>query len=473
MDWINHAVQWGFLFYLLVINGCYIMLKISALVSMSRYSELRELDGFIKAYSGFMPPISVLVPAYNEEKTIDSSVRSLLQLSYPEFEIIVVNDGSSDNTLHTLIAAFDLKPFPESYRMRISINKIRTVYCSAKYVNLKVIDKDNGGKADALNAGINISQYPLFCCIDADSVLQRNSLQKVVQPFLEDSRTVASGGTIRIANGCEIRDGFLEKVGLPQKALAVLQIVEYLRAFLFGRLGWSPLNALLIISGAFGVFHKETVIAAGAYKRDTIGEDMELVVRLHKYLRKEKRPYRITFVPDPVCWTEAPENLKTLKLQRIRWQRGLGEALAANISLLFNYKAGTVGWLAFPFMFFCEWLEPLVTVTGYLLVIAAFFLDALSLEGLLVFFLLSLSLGLVVSVTAFFLEVMSFNVYRGSKKLAVLFCFAVIENFGYRQLNTYWRLVGLYQWLVKKQSKWGTMARSGKWSQSSEELRKL
>ena len=455
--------EWLFLLYLLGLTAGYLMLDLVAAVHLRSYMEERALANLPHGYTGFEPQISLLVPAYNEEATIAASVRSLLQLSYSEFEIVVVNDGSKDRTLQVLIDEFSLVPFPEAYDRRLPTKPIRTVYHSTAHPNLRVIDKENGGKADALNAGINLSRYPLFCGIDADSILQRDSLQLVVQPFLDDPHTVACGGTVRIANGCEVTNGFLTKVGLPSNMLALFQIVEYLRAFLFGRLGWSPINAMLIISGAFGLFHKDTVVGIGGYQHDTIGEDMELVVRLHRHLRLTGKPYRITFTPDPVCWTEAPEDLKTLKNQRIRWQRGLCESLTKNLDLLCHPKSGAVGWLAFPFMAIFEWLGPAIEVFGYLFVTIGFIVGFVSFQTWLMLLLAAISMGILLSVSAFFLEEISFHVYPKPRHVLLLFLGAILENFGYRQLNSLWKLIGLYQWMRGKKAAWGTMTRKASW----------
>jgi cellulose synthase/poly-beta-1,6-N-acetylglucosamine synthase-like glycosyltransferase len=295
--------------------------------------------------------------------------------------------------------------------------------------------------------------------VDADSVLQRDSLQRVVYPFLEDPTTLATGGTIRIANGCKIKDGFLIEPGLPDNLLAQFQVVEYLRAFLFGRMGWSPLNALMIISGAFGLFHKNTVIAIGGYRKDSIGEDMELVVRIHHEMRLWGKPYRITFVPDPICWTEAPENLSTLRKQRIRWQRGLAESLFQHIDLLFHRDGGTVGWLAFPFFLLFECLGPLLEVVGYLLMIVLFFFGLIPNYAMLAFLVVSIGLGILLSVCALFLEEMSFHLYPRMSHMFTLFLAAVAENLGYRQLNSLWRLEGILSWLFGRKKSWGDMKR--------------
>ncbi len=461
-DWIA-GLQWFFMLYFVGINSGYLMLNLLSLGGLKRYIESHSLDDLPRGISGFEPPVSVLVPAYNEEATIAGSVRSMLQLNYPDYEVIVINDGSKDGTMDALRREFSLLPFPEAYWQRLPVQPVRCIYRSATHPSLRVIDKENGGKADALNAGINASRYPLFCGVDADSVLERDSLKRVVEPFLEDPRTIGAGGTVRIANGCKVDNGFLASVGLPRNPLALLQIVEYLRAFLFGRMGWSPLNAVLIISGAFGLFRKDVVVAAGGYRRDTVGEDMELVVRLHRLHRTRRIPYRIVFVPDPVCWTEAPESLRVLKNQRVRWQRGLSESLTINIGLLFHRRGGAAGWLAFPFMVIFEWLGPLLEVTGYAFMIAAFLFGLVSGEAFLTFMLVAFGFGLVLSVSSLLLEEMSFHIYPKPGQVVPVVLMVVVENFSYRQLNSLWRLWGLLLWMARSKARWGEMTRSASW----------
>lgn len=455
------AAQWTFLGYFIALNLGYLALNLLAFVSIWRAQSAHGAVGLPAAQGDLWPPVSLIVPCYNEQATIATSVRSLLQLEYPEFEIVIVNDGSSDATLDVLVREFALVPFPEAYRVRLRTQPVRSVYRSARHGNIRVIDKQNGGKADALNAGINDARYPLFCSVDADSILSRDSLKRVVEPFLEDADTVAAGGTVRIANGCTVQEGFLVAPGLPRNPLALVQVIEYLRAFLFGRLGWSPINALLIISGAFGVFRKEAVVEAGGYRTDTLGEDMELVVRLHRQRRLAGKPCRITFVPDPICWTEAPEDLATLRRQRVRWQRGLAESLALNRGLLFHPKGGTPGWLAFPFMLVFEWFGPVVEVAGYAFMFVAFLLGIVSLQALAVFLFAAIGLGVLLSVNALLLEEISFHIYTRARDTLRLVIAVLIENFGYRQLNSLWRLYGLFRWITGARGDWGKMRRRG------------
>ena len=354
-----------------------------------------------------------------------------------------------------------MHPFPEAYRTQVPCKPIKAVYRSSRYTNLRVVDKENGGsKADASNAGINACRYPLVCVVDADGVLQTNALTRVVRPFLEDPTTVAAGGTVRIANGCILRDSFLEEARLPRKFLPLVQVIEYLRAFLFGRMGWEPLGAVLIVSGAFGVFRRDTLIEVGGYNPSAVGEDMELIVRTHRMMKAAGRNYRIAFIPDPVCWTDGPETLKDLKGQRLRWQHGLGQSLFLNRSLIGNIKGGTVSWLAIPFYLVFELLGPLVEVAGYLFIGISALIGWLSWPEAGIFLALALSLGLLLSISAIMLDEFSFPMYRRPRNMAMLYLAAIAENFGYRQLTVFWRLQGLIRWLRGSEHKWETITRS-------------
>ena len=463
IPWIIAFVEWGFLAFFLLLTATTLGLNLVAAVPIVRYLDRHTAVGNRQreSFGGFLPPISILVPAYNEESTIASSVHSLLQLNYPEFEIIVINDGSKDGTVQAAISAFGLQPFGEIHRKTLPTKEVVEVYRSMKFPNLRFIDKKNCGKADALNAGINASNYALFCGIDADSVLQSDSLLRCVQPFLEDAATICSGGTIRIANGCQVEGGFLVSTGLPRNPLALAQVVEYLRAFLFGRLAWSPMNALLVVSGAFGLFHRDTVVQAGGYSTGTIGEDMELVMRLHRQMLSAGREYRIVYIPDPICWTEAPESLKVLGSQRVRWQRGLAESLWRHRWFLFRPGTRFIGWFSYPFLLLFELFEPLIEVGGLVFFVACSFWGSISWSSTALYLLLVVVLGFLQTVNAIFLEEVSFRQFKSIRHVLKLLLAAVVENFGYRQLNTWWRLKGLVLWLSGRKQVWGNMVRKG------------
>jgi len=458
---LMQLAEWLFFGYFSLIYFVYALLNVFAVFQIRRYLQVAELTAADNVFSSLDLPVSVIVPAYNEAASIITSTRAMLQVEYPDYEVIVVNDGSNDETLQKLIDEFRLQPFPEAYRQRVNCKDVRGVYKSALIPNLRVVDKVNGGsKADAMNAGINACRYPLFCAVDADSILQTDSLRRAVRPFLEEPDTVATGGTVRIANGCVVRGGFLEKVRLPGNFLALVQVVEYLRAFLYGRMGWTQLNAVLIISGAFGVFDKEAVVTVGGYDSDAIGEDMELVLRLHRHFKTSGEDYKISFVPDPICWTDAPEDLTTLGKQRIRWQHGLGQCLSKHRSLLFDRRAGAVGWLAVPFFVVFELFGPFVELAGYVFMTGAGIAGWISLESAGVFFCLAIGLGILLSTSALVLEEMSFHVYPNIRDLFRLFGVAVLENLGYRQLTLVWRVKGLIAWMRGQVPEWGEMKRS-------------
>ena len=463
MNWQDVVLsgQWVFLAYFVGINLGYLMQNVIAAFGIRKYLQTAEQYEAESVFSSLDIPISVVVPAFNESSSIITSVKAMLQLEYPQYELIVVNDGSTDDTLDKLVNEFGMREFPEAYRARVPCEPVRGIYKSTRQGNLRVVDKENGGsKADASNAGINIARYPLVCVVDADSVLQPDALRRVVRPFLEDSTTVAVGGTVRITNGCTVRQGFLEKVGLPTNFLALVQVVEYLRAFLFGRMGWSPINGLLIISGAFGLFHKETLVEAGGFNPEAVGEDMELVLRLHRLMKEKRKPYRITFVPDPVCWTDAPTSLRDLKSQRVRWQHGLGQALMLNKSLITNGRGGAVSWVAIPFYLVFELFGPIIEVAGYLFIITCAIMGWIAWPQALIFLGLAIGLGVLLSTSAIMLEELSFHMYPRFKQLAVLYTIAIVENFGFRQLTAIWRFQGLIRWLRGGEHKWEAITRS-------------
>ncbi len=417
-----------------------------------------ESDLVWRRCSSAAPPVSVIAPAYNEAATIVESVKSLLSLRYPEFEIIVVNDGSRDATLAQLRQAFDLRPIERDWDMKLQHARIRRVYAAALHPNLIVIDKDNGGKADALNAGINVSQMPVFCCVDADSILESDALLRAVRPFVEDpDRVVASGGTVRVANGCVVKDGQVVQVGLSGNLLALLQTVEYVRAFQLARLAWSRIGALTIISGAFGLFRRSAVVAAGGYKSTTVGEDIELVVRLHRNAIENRRDQRVVFVPEPVCWTEAPERLADLATQRTRWQRGALETFSAHWEMLLHSRVGALG---LGRVLLVDVVGPVVEVAGWLLLPLFWAVGALSLDYFMAFFAVSCGFGVAISLSALGMQEAELSRTPRFRDLAILAFVSVIENLGYRQLNAAWRLMGLAQYLLGVKQ-WGAIARRG------------
>ncbi len=462
--------EWFFLTYFVLLNGTYLLLTLIAFVVLPRFVRKQSIYKLPRPQSGFEPPVSLVVTALNEEVVIIPTVYALLQLEYHEFEILVVNDGSTDRTLEVLTKEFDLVEIPTAFRQRIAHQPVRGVYQSRKYPSLRVIDKENGGcKADASNAGINGARYGLFMPLDADTILNRDCLMLMVQPFLLNPDTVGVGGNVRILNGCGVAGGHLTRVGLPKTWLGLFQVLEYSRAFLTGRVGWNHLDSLPLISGAFGLFNKEAVIAVGGYSHTSLGEDMDLVLRLHRHFRLNRLPYRIDFVADPVCWTEAPETFGVLRKQRVRWQRGLFDCLWENRQLLFHPRSRGVGWFAFPFLLFLEGISPLIELIGLVFFVLSITFGLVSLESVFAFFVLSFGAGFLLSVGGIMLDEITFRTYPRTRDLLMLVLGAVVENFGYRQLNSIWRLEGTIKWLLRTESSWGVMTRSGGWTDPENE----
>jgi cellulose synthase/poly-beta-1,6-N-acetylglucosamine synthase-like glycosyltransferase len=448
--------------YFVVLNAIYLGFTGIAWRAITYHRHAREFSGAEEAFaSPLTPPVSILLPAFNEEAGIVDSVRSLLALRFPELEVIVVNDGSTDSTLRRLAEAFELAPVRKAMRTTVLTAPLRGSYASRKHPELWVIDKENGGKADALNAGVNAARYPYFCAVDADTMLEPDALLHVAKPILDDpDLVVATGGIVRIANGCRVEHGQVVDVALPQSRLATLQVVEYLRAFLVGRMGWSSVGSLLIFSGAFGLFQRSLVAVAGGYSTTTVGEDVELVVRLHRYLRERGEAYRIQFVPDPVAWTEVPEDLGSLARQRRRWQRGLAEALWRHKRVTLNPRYGVFGLLAVPSFFLIELVGPVIELIGYPAVIAGTALGYLSVTFLVAFAVVAVLVGAVLSVSALALEEFNFRRYQRGREAARLVAMSFAENLGYRQLTTIWRVLGLVD-VARRRRSWGEMQRRG------------
>jgi cellulose synthase/poly-beta-1,6-N-acetylglucosamine synthase-like glycosyltransferase len=452
--------------YFVLLNAFYLLTTLFAFRALRNYNRrLKTLDVDDLIATAGAPPITLIAPAFNEEPTCVEAARSLLALRYPEYDVIVVNDGSRDQTLARLIEAFDMAPAARLPTASIPTASVRGVYRSRRHPSLWVVDKENGGKADALNAGLNYCRSPVFCGMDADSLLEPEALIRVIRPFLEDGTTVAAGGIIRIVNGCEVRFGQVTSVRLPDNLLARIQVLEYLRAFLTGRMGWSALRAMLIISGAFGLFRRSVVVDAGGFSTDTVGEDMELVVRLHLHCITNKIPYRIPFVPDPVAWTECPESARVLGRQRDRWQRGLAQTLTRHRRMLFRPRYGKVGLMAFPYFFFLEMLGPVIELAGYAVFAVSAAMGLVDWRVVVAFLSLAFVFGMMLSVASVTLEELTFRRYEKATDLMRLFLLAIVENFGYRQLSTLWRVKGLVA-AARGQRGWGTMQRKGFTTQS-------
>jgi cellulose synthase/poly-beta-1,6-N-acetylglucosamine synthase-like glycosyltransferase len=455
----------GYVWFIVIFFLAFIVLSMAVLVlaavELHGHQARASASNLRRARrSPLTPPISVLVPAYNEAAGIVDSVRSLLAMEYRQFEVIVINDGSTDDTIERLMAAFDLRMVPRPTPPFLPHERVRAVYVPVGRLNLLVIDKDNGGKADSLNAGINFAAYPIFCTLDADSILESDALAKSALPFMEDpQRTIASGGMVRVANGCRIEHGRVMDAHLPRSRLAMFQVVEYTRAFFGTRTGWSAMNALLIVSGAFGLFRRDVVIQAGGYRTTTVGEDFELIVRLHRVCRARRRPYRVVHVPDPVCWTEAPERERFLRRQRQRWYRGLLEVLFIHRRMLFNPRYGAVGMLALPSFLLFEALGPVVELSGYVVTVVLGVSGTVNPATFVLLLLICVLYGQVLTLGSITLEDATPNRFPGWTQVTRIRWYAWAENFGFRQLMQVWRITAL--WQMVRGAGWGAMERVG------------
>lgn len=435
------------------------------LIALFRIRKEKKLDKYMIDEENisfiYSQPVSIIVPAYNEEVGVINSVLSLLSLRYPQYEVIIVNDGSTDMTETLVIDHFQMKPIQRTIRHVLDTESIIGIWQSEIHPNLLLVTKVNGGKADALNTGINVSNYPYFCSIDGDSILDESSLLRVMKPIVESNKKViATGGNVRVANGSDVQFGQVTRVNLPSETVVVMQIVEYMRAFLMGRIALSRHNLVLIISGAFSVFSKQDVIGVGGYSRNTMGEDMELVVRLHHESRKNNEEKEIVFTPDPVCWTEAPSDFAGLRIQRKRWHQGLAESLWAHKSMMLNPRYGALGMISFPYFILIELLGPIIELSGYLYMLISIFMGDAYIPFALLLAMLFILYGSVFSMTSVLLEAWSQKSFPRLQDVTRLLILSLSEAFWYRPLTLIWRVEGIIAALMGNKS-WGTIERKG------------
>ena len=458
---LNVAIQLGVLGYFAVLNLLYALFGYIGLRSVMIHGrELSRLALEDLLDRDLEMPVSILVPAFNEQEGIVSSVHALLSLHYPEFQVVIVSDGSTDETIERMVEGFALVEVPQVYRRVIETQPITRIFRSLRHPNLVVAEKLRGGRADALNAGLNLARYPLYAAVDADCVLDAEAILRASRLFLEDETVVGVGGTIRPFNGSVLVEGHVAGLRLPKRWIERFQVLEYARAFYTGRAGWSQMGGLLIISGAFGLFRRDPVMRIGGYSTKTVCEDIELVVRIHKTFKRSRTPYRILFIPDPICWTEVPSSMRILRAQRNRWHRGLMETLWSHRDMVGNPRYGTVGLVAIPYFWAFEALSPIVEFGGYLFIVASALTGRLNVTFAVLFIVLAVLFGMLLSQVAVGIETLLLARYPRVRDRAILVLAAFLESFGYRQILTFERAKAMFQ-VQRKRGKWGEMTRSG------------
>ncbi len=462
---LYEIVIWLFLIYGSAVFIIYIWVGVYALGAVVNYKKQNTFTDYsIIASNPNAPAFTLIAPAYNEGMTVVENVRSLLSLYYHNLEIIIVNDGSKDDSIAKLIEAYDLESVSFFVQGEIPTKPIRGIYRSKNpaFSKLIVVDKENGGKADALNVGVNISSGEYLVCIDVDCILEQDAILKLAKPFLEqtDKKVIACGGVIRLANNCRIENGKVVDVNIPKTLLGRTQVLEYIRAFVLGRMAWSRASGLILISGAFGVFDRKIVLACGGYDKNTVGEDMELVVRMRKYMEEKKEPYEVVNIPDPLCWTEAPETKEILVKQRNRWMRGTMETLWKHRKLMFNPKYGKLGMISLPYWFFFEFLGPVVEFLGYVVFFVLLVLGVINWPFFIVLFALVLSSGFLFSIYAILVDLVSHQVYTKRKDFVSLIGTAFLEPFYFHPMVVKAGVKGFLDYFRKSHA-WGDMTRQG------------
>jgi cellulose synthase/poly-beta-1,6-N-acetylglucosamine synthase-like glycosyltransferase len=447
--------------YFVVLNSVYMILLLFSTPQVFKRAQELEIEEDELFYQNKpFPPITIIAPAYNEGPIVKDSLGFMLKLKYPHYEVILVNDGSSDDTLDVVTKNFDLYKVPPAFQIKIKSKPIRAFYKSRTYPNLLVINKENGGKADSLNAGLNASQFSYFLALDADTLIAEDALYRAISPMITQKNVIATGGTVGVINDCLFEDGKVVEVRFPRSYHAGIQVIEYIRAYLFGRVGWNWLGGNLVISGAFGLFNKQIVLDNGGYLTETVGEDLELTLKLHNSQLSKGERYKIVSIPDTVCWTEVPEDRGTLSRQRERWHRGLIDSMFRHKGMFMNPKYGITGIFTFPFFVFGEMLSPIIELLGWLSFPVGLYLGIINFKFFFLFILASVGLSLLLTFSSILLAQVSLGKYHSEKDFLKMFLFTILENLGYRQMTVIWRLKGFIKYFQGNKS-WGEMKRIG------------
>ena len=456
---VLEIISFGIFIYFILYGVSTLTLLILSLRQVSWYARGQGPVRMRPGELGHRPSVSLVTPAYNEEALIVQSAKAFLGSDYAPLEVVVVDDGSRDETFARLEEAFDLVSLPLRGRTELKTAPIHGVYISRADPRLRVVRKENGGRSDAINAGLSVARGELVVITDADSLLEPDAIKRAVLPFeVHPDSCMAAGGGIRVANGSRIADGRVVAPGVAWRGVGATQVLEYMRGFSATRIAWSKMNGLLIISGAFGVFRRDVIVALGGFSRDTLGEDMEMTMRIHHVLRPQMEDARVEFVPDAVCWTEAPSTMGGLRNQRVRWHTGLIDDFRLHRRMFGRPRYGAAGTVAMPYMFLFELVEPLVEVGGFAIVITLLIYDAVNWTYLVAFVLIAALTGAVMSAASLLREEGGFHRYR-AKDLARLTAWAAVEAFWFRPPQAWWRLKATVLALIGRRPGWGSIPR--------------
>lgn len=470
MEYIRHFFNFIFeyciFYYSIAVMTSYLLLVVLSILEIEKYRARNKVINYNSLLnSAFVPGISIIAPAYNESATVRNGVHTLLCLNYPKFEVIVINDGSTDDTLQQLIDEYELKEVDFAYHEEIVTQPVRRIFKSTNpvYAKLTVIDKVNGkSKADASNAGINIANYPLFLCTDIDCILHQDTLVKMVKPFVEEkTRVIATGAVIRIANSCELENGYMKRVKVATGYLPLFQELEYIRAFLLGRMAWSRINGLMLVSGGLGLFDKEIVLKSGGYNHVSFGEDMELITRMRIWMHDNKQKYKVTYIPDSLCWTEVPSTLKVFGNQRTRWAKGLIQTLWFHRKAFFNPKYKLFGLLSFPYWVFFEWLAPIIEAAGILFYLYLIFSGHITWSFTIIMLASIYSFSVMITIISILWDEISGSHYTEKREIFKLCLAAIVEPFIFHPIVLFFSIKGNWFFFTNKKLKWGDMKRKG------------
>ncbi|MBH0052830.1 glycosyltransferase family 2 protein [Salinibacterium sp. SWN139] len=454
---------WVLIVYYAIYNGVFLVVLLKGALEVSREVNWPSSMTLSEIFANPLTPgISIIVPAHNEESGIVDAVLALRNLRYPLTRIVVVDDGSTDETFQRLKDNFDLRPTSKVLAAAPQHEGKITELWATRSGDLTVVRKESVRlRSDAVNAGLRAADQEIVCMIDADSLLERDALLHIVAPFVADPTVLGVGGVIRPANGVTVSRGAVTKVQMPKKWVERIQVVEYLRAFLVGRTGWASIKGLMIISGAFGAFRRDAVLEVGGLDSTSLAEDADLVVAITKKARDEKRPYRIAFVAEPVCWTEVPNTFSALSTQRRRWSQGLGELIAKQRKMILNPRYGVLGMLTLPYFVLFEFYGPIFGVLGAFIALAGAITGLITWQLFALAFFVSVGLSLVSSLASVLIEESAYHRYSRLRDVVVLLMTTIVELMGFHLVHTWWRLQGVYRALFKRPSEWGTIERAG------------